>query len=79
MYIVLSAVLSSFFAVRIIKGHWTRNPQYLAVAMVGSVVGAVVLHAGWPELDGDLLLPTIVSFIGSCVAVFAFDQMIGAD
>ena len=79
MYIVLSAVLSSFFAVRILKGHWMRNPQYLAVAIVGSVVGALLLHAGWPGFDEDFILPTIVSFVGSCVAVFAFDQVIGAD
>lgn len=78
MTIVLFAVLSSFFAVRILKGHWMRNPQYLAVAMIGSVAGALLLHAGWPQFDEDLLLPTIASFVGSCVAVFAFDQVVGA-
>jgi uncharacterized membrane protein YoaK (UPF0700 family) len=77
MPIVLSAVLSSFFAVKIIKGHWMRNPQYLAAAIVGSVIGALLLHAGWPQFDDDILLPTLISFIGSCVAVFAFDQVIG--
>ena len=76
--IALSAVLSSFFAVRIIKGPWRSNPQYLAVAIVGSVVGALLLHASWPQFDSDFVLPTIASFIGSCVAVFAFDQVIGA-
>jgi|CXWK01.1.fsa_nt_gi uncharacterized membrane protein YoaK (UPF0700 family) len=77
--IALSAVLASFFAVRILKGPWRRNPQYLAVAIVGSIVGALLLHAGWPQFDSDFVLPTIVSFIGSCAAVFAFDQLIGAE
>lgn len=79
MYIVLSAVLTGFVAVRILKGHWTRNPQYLAVAIVGSAVGAVLFHAGWPQYDENLVLPTIASFIGSALAVHAFDRLLGAE
>jgi len=33
--VLISAILSSFLLVRLIKGPWLRYPQYPAVAMVG--------------------------------------------
>jgi len=76
--IALSAILSAFMAVRIIKGGWMRNPQYLAVSIVGSIVGAFILHLSSAELEAEWFIPTLACFIGSCAAVFIFDQMIGA-
>lgn len=76
-YIAISALFSAFLAVRILKGAWRRYPQYLALSIVGSLAALLVLHSGWPQTDADLIVPMIVAFIGSCVVVFAFDQLIG--
>lgn len=77
--IAISALFSAFVAVRLLKGAWMRNPQYLALSIVGSLAALLLLHAGWPQFDTDFVMPTIVSFIGSCAAVYIFDQLIGAE
>ncbi len=77
--ILVSAVLSAFFATRLLKGAWVRNPQYLALSMVGSLAGILVLHSGWPQFDDGFVVPNAVSLAGAFVAVFAFDRAIGAN
>lgn len=79
MSFALSAVFSALFSVRILKGPWMRYPQYLAVSIIGGLAAMLLLHHGWPQFDEDFFLPTIAAFVGACVAVFAFDQLIGTD
>ena len=43
--LLLSAIFTAFTMVRVIKGPWLRNPQYLATGILGAVVGTLVLHA----------------------------------
>ena len=48
--LLLSAIFTAFSMVRLIKGPWLRNPQYLAAGIAGSILGALVLHTYWPGL-----------------------------
>lgn len=78
-YIAISALFSAFLAVRILKGPWRRYPQYLALSTIASLAALLALHAGWPQFDSDMIVPTIAAFVASCAVVFAFDQLIGAE
>jgi hypothetical protein len=62
--------------VRLLKGPWIRNPQYLAAAIAGSVVGSLLLHAGWPGLDGDFVAGGIVGIAGPIAGIVLFDAVL---
>jgi hypothetical protein len=76
--LLLSAVLGSFFIVRLFKGPWVRNPHYLAAAIVGSVLGTLLLHAFWPALDGDFIASGAVGIAGPIAGMLLFDAVLGA-
>ncbi len=75
--LLLSAILTAFTMVRIIKGPWMRNPQYLAAGIAGSVVGALILHAYWPAYDDDFIVGGVVGIAGSWGGMLLFDTTLG--
>jgi hypothetical protein len=75
--ILLSAVFSCFFVVRLAKGPWLRNPQYLAVAITGSILGTLLLHNFAAEYDGDLIIGSIASLGGAWGGILLFDTLVG--
>ncbi|WP_245476736.1 hypothetical protein, partial [Mesorhizobium sp. M1A.F.Ca.IN.020.03.1.1] len=54
--ILLPAIFTAFTMVRVLKGPWLRNPQYLASGILGAIVGALLLHAFWPAYDDDVIV-----------------------
>ena len=76
--ILFSAVCTAFMMVRFIKGPWARNPQYLACAICGSVVAALVLHAFWPSMEDSFVVGGITGFAASWGAIAIFDAALGA-
>jgi len=74
--LLFTAVLGSFFMVRLFRGPWLRNPHYLAAAIAGSVAGSLVLHAYWPALDGDFITGAIVSTVGPLAGMALFDAFL---
>lgn len=75
--ILLSSVLSGFFMVRVVKGPWLRNPQYLAASIAGSILATLILHAVWPDADGDLIFSSLAAFGGSFAGIVLFDAALG--
>lgn len=75
--IVLSALLSSFLIVRVFKGPWLRNPQYLAVCIVGSAAAMLVLNSLSPGAADEFIAGNGAAFMGAYLAVIAFDALTG--
>jgi len=76
--ILLSALFNGFLTVRLMKGPWLRNPQYLAAAIVASVLAMLILQAFWPGMEDDFVIGNLVGIAGSCAGMLAFDAILGA-
>jgi hypothetical protein len=76
--LLLSAVFGSFIVVRLMKGPWLKNPQYLAAAILGSIVGALLMHSYWPGLDDDLIASSITGLAGPIAGMLLFDAVLMA-
>lgn len=76
--IIFSAVTTGFFMVRLFKGPWVRNPQYLAAAICGSVLAALMLHLFWPAMDDSFMVGGATGLAGSWGGIALFDAAIGA-
>jgi hypothetical protein len=75
--LLFSAVTSAFLIVRLLRGPWRKNPQYLACAICGSVVAALLLHAFWPSMDGSFIVGGIAGLAGSWGMMALFDAVLG--
>jgi hypothetical protein len=75
--IILSALFSSFLTVKIVKGSWTRNPQYLVLSIVGGAIAMVALNALSPGSADDFILGNVATFAGAIATIFAFDAATG--
>jgi hypothetical protein len=75
--IILSALFSSFFIVRVIKGPWMGNPQYLAVSIFGSAAAMLVLNSVSPGAADGFILGNGAAFAGAFLGVIAFDAAMG--
>lgn len=71
--IVLSALSSAFFFVRIVKGPWMRNPQYVAAATIGGVALSLGLYLYSPSLENNLIVSGLVGAAGAWAGIAAFD------
>jgi hypothetical protein len=76
--LLLSAVFTAFWTVRLVRGSWLRNPQYLAVGIVGSILGAVVLRAISPDLEDDFIVGGLIGVAGSWGGILLFETAIGS-
>lgn len=75
--IVLSALSSSFLTVKLVKGSWAHNPQYLGLSMVGSTMAMLFVSAIAPGSTDDFVVRIIVAFAGAFASMTAFDKAIG--
>ena len=62
---LFGALSMAVLLVRIIKGPWMRNPQYLAAALVGAVALSLGLGALSPDLENDLIVGTLAGGVGA--------------
>jgi hypothetical protein len=76
--ILFSAVTTGFFMVRLLRGPWLRNPQYLAAAICGSVLAALMLHLFWPIMDDSFIIGGVTGLAGSWAGMVLFDMAVGA-
>jgi hypothetical protein len=76
--ILFSAVTTGFFMVRLFKGPWLKNPQYLAAAICGSILAALTLHLFWPVADGFFVVGGVTGLAGSWAGIALFDLALGA-
>jgi hypothetical protein len=76
--LLFSAVTTAFLMVRLFRGPWRRNPQYLAAAICGATVAALALHAVWPAMDGSFVVGGLTGLAGSWGAMALFDKALGA-
>ncbi|MFZ1773496.1 MAG: hypothetical protein WAT78_06010 [Rhizobiaceae bacterium] len=77
--ILLSALFSCFTMVRIAKGPWMRNPQYLAVSLVGSVLAMLALNAYSPGMADEFVAGTLAAMAGAYAGIAAFDLALGGE
>ncbi|OBQ89673.1 hypothetical protein A9K66_16995 [Mesorhizobium sp. AA23] len=75
--ILLPAIFTAFTVVRVLKGPWLRNPQYLASGILGAIVGALLLHAFWPAYDDDVIVGGGTGIFGSWAGMALFDAILG--
>ncbi|UDL89946.1 hypothetical protein LGH82_00580 [Mesorhizobium sp. PAMC28654] len=75
--LLLSAVLTAFTMVRLLRGPWLRNPQYLASGIVGAIVGVLLLHGIWPAADDDFIVGGVTGIFGSWAGMAVFDTILG--
>jgi len=73
--ILFTALSSAFFLVRIVKGPWMRNPQYVAAGLIGAVVVSLVLNSFSTDLENDLIVGGIAGIAGSWAGIVAFDLL----
>jgi hypothetical protein len=75
--ILISAISCAFFAVKIVKGKWAQNPQYLVVAIIGGVLSSLTLHAVSPEYYDDFVIGNVAVLTGCWISIFGFDMALG--
>jgi hypothetical protein len=75
--LVLSALSSSFLTVKLVKGSWARNPQYLGLSMAGSTMAMLIASVVAPGSTDDFVIRIIVAFAGAFASMTAFDKAIG--
>ncbi|PZV35122.1 hypothetical protein B5V02_29105 [Mesorhizobium kowhaii] len=75
--LLVSAILTAFTMVRLLRGPWLRNPQYLASGIVGAIVGALLLHGFWPAADDDFIVGGLTGIFGSWAGMVLFDAILG--
>ena len=75
--ILLPAIFTAFTMVRVLKGPWLRNPQYLASGILGAIIGALLLHAFWPAYDYDFIVGGVTGIFGSWAGMALFDAILG--
>ena len=76
--LLLKALLSGFFAVRVFKGSWFRNPQYLVIAMVGCALAVMTLDSFAPDLASNFAFNNLAALAGAFVAIKAFDMVMNS-
>ncbi|MCC0028416.1 MAG: hypothetical protein R3D65_11375 [Zhengella sp.] len=74
-FTLLSAVLSAFFLVRILKGPWFRHPHYLGLAIIGSIAGKLLVASFAPDLASGMVAGSLAPLIGAAIAIMAFDRV----
>jgi hypothetical protein len=71
--ILISALSASFFLVRVVKGPWMRNPQYLAAATIGAVAISLLLSVVAPAVEDSFIAGGLAGLAGAWAGIAAFD------
>src|ERR1700754_1494759 len=74
--LLLPAIFTAFTMVRLLRGPWLRNPQYLASGIVGAIAGTLLLHSFWPAFDDDFIVGGVTGIFGSWAGMAVFDAMV---
>lgn len=76
--VILNALFSSFFLVRIVKGRWTHHPHYLAVSLMGSIIALLALHAASPGSEDGFIAGNLAALAGAWAGIALYDAALGA-
>ncbi|MBZ9798080.1 hypothetical protein [Mesorhizobium sp. ES1-4] len=74
---LMSGIFTAFTMVRLLKGPWLRNPQYLATGILGAIGAAMLLHGFRPAYDDDLIIGGVTGIFGSWAGMALFDAILG--
>jgi len=75
--LLLSSIFTAFTMVRVLRGPWLRNPQYLATGILGAIVAVLLLHGLWPAYDDDFVIGGVTGIFGSWAGMALFDAILG--
>lgn len=76
--VFLTSLFSSFFLVRLLKGNWLGNPVYLALAIVGAVVGLIATMVVWPGSETDFIAGNLAALVGAWGTIVLYDRVLGS-
>ncbi len=76
--VFLTSLFSSFFLVRLLKGSWLRNPVYLALAIIGGLIGLISAMSMWPGSENDLIAGNAAALAGAWALIFVYDRAAGS-
>lgn len=71
--VFITALFSSFFLVRIVKGSWTRNPAYVALAIFGGMAGLFTLMHFAPGTQDSFIAGNLAALGGALGAILVYD------
>ncbi|MBP1851211.1 hypothetical protein [Rhizobium halophytocola] len=74
--LVITALVASFTFVRLLKGPWMRNPQYLAAAMIGSMIVVIAGDGLDPGIGDDFIMGNLLALGGSAAGIFLMGRVI---
>ncbi|MBI1260650.1 MAG: hypothetical protein GC184_02895 [Rhizobiales bacterium] len=72
--VYITALFTSFFLVRLVKGSWTRNPAYVALSIFGGMAGLILLMKLSPGAEGSLIYGNFAALGGALTAILIYDQ-----
>lgn len=75
--LVINALLTSFFLVRLMKGGWLRHPQAVAVATVASLAALLALGSVDPGAENSVVYGNLAALAGAWLGVLACDRILG--
>lgn len=75
--VLITALATSLFIVRISKGSWFRNPAYVALAIFGGFAGLLILMRAVPGAEESMIYGNLAAFGGASGAIMLYDLTIG--
>lgn len=74
--ILISALSTAFFLVRLVKGPWMRNPQYVAAATIGAVAISLMVNSLLPSFENNMITESLTGAGGAWGGILAFDLLL---
>ena len=71
---VYSAIVASFVLVRLVKGPWTSNVQFVVAGIVGAMLAALAGDYLYPGTTDDVILRYMVSLCGGGFGIYLFGK-----
>lgn len=73
--VLITALGTSLFVVRITKGSWFRNPAYVALAIFGGIASLLVLMRAVPGAEESFIYGNLAAFAGATGAIMIYDML----
>ena len=72
--VLITALGTSLFVVRITKGSWFRNPAYVALAIFGGIASLLILMRAVPGAEESFIYGNRAAFAGATGAIMIYDM-----
>lgn len=76
--VFITALCSSFFLVRLVKGSWSRFPAHVALAILGGMAALITLMKLAPGTEDSLIAGNLAALGGAIILILLYDRVIGS-